>query len=82
MPTRAGVWRDKRNVKALTQATVASGKRVAGLALDAQNATTRTVQRGKRYPVQVTDFTRRGRMRRAWCGRLCPGSLCRFDGMQ
>ena len=31
------------------------------LALDAQTATTRTVQRGKRYPVQVTDFTRRGR---------------------
>ena len=31
------------------------------LALDAQTATTRTVQRGKRYPVQVTDFTRKGR---------------------
>ena len=30
------------------------------LALDAQTATTRTVQRGKRYTVQVTDFTRRG----------------------
>ena len=31
------------------------------MALDAQAATSRTVQRGKRYPMQVTDFTRKGR---------------------
>lgn len=31
------------------------------MALDAQTATSRTVQRGKRYPMQVTDFNRKGR---------------------
>ncbi len=31
------------------------------MALDAQTAATRTVQRGKRYPMQVTDFTRKSR---------------------